>query len=244
MELDSTQLGSISSFAVRTAHFAECVAEAHQLGYGPGRHTRPWSLDFQRQAAPIYAETFPAAYRRGLADASRLIATYMDCVEISEPTAAEWGIVAQFLRAMSKALAEASDVVSVAPQAGRASIGGPLPAVLRYELFAELLNSRGVTRLRDAANATKEYCQTHLQYVPTAQEIEWIISIANRIPVEELAKYNNLSTRSMYNRLESMWKHLGVSSQVQGVALAVQKGWIAPPPACFHKSSDQKSEGA
>ncbi len=34
----------------------------------------------------------------------------------------------------------------------------------------------------------------------------------------------------MYHRLEAMWKRLGVSTPVQGVALAVQKGWIVPPP--------------
>ncbi len=240
------QLGSINSFAVRTVRFTECIAEAHRLGHGPGPHARPWSLDFQRRAAPVYAEAFPAAYRRGIADASKLVANYManymEGATVPEPTATEWSIITEFLHTTSKALSEASDVASLNPEAGRASISGTLPAVLRYELFAELLNVQGVTLLQSAAMAVVSFCQANLPATPNAIELEWIISLANRVPVEELAERYNLSARNMYRRLESMWKHLGVGSQVQGVALAVQHGWIALPPTSGQESADQENE--
>jgi len=69
-----------------------------------------------------------------------------------------------------------------------------------------------------------------VRVVPTAQELEWIISVAVQEPVDELAERNKTSTRGMYRRIEKMWERLGAANQVQGIALAVQQGWIAPPP--------------
>lgn len=112
----------------------------------------------------------------------------------------------------------------------KAEIGSSPPAVLRYERFAELLHPSGVARLEKAAVAVARHCESHLSAVPSAQELEWIISVAAHEPIDVLAKRNNTSTRGMYRLLEAMWKRLGVRSQVQGVARAVQMGWIAPPP--------------
>ena len=230
MELSRTQWGTVSSFAVRTAHLAECVAEAHGLGHGPGRHQKPWGIGFQRLACLVYAETLSVEYLRGMADASGSCAELMGAAAPYESVASDWEVVAEFLRVTSEALLGMPEVAVVSPRTGTAEIGSSPPAVLQYERFAGLLRPEGVARLKEAATAVARCCESHLGVVPSAQELEWIISVAAREPIGALAKNNNVSTRGMYRLLEAMWKRLGVHNQVQGVALAVQKGWIAPPP--------------
>lgn len=230
VELSRAHWGSVGSFAVRIAHFAECVAEAHRLGHGPGESRKPWGIGFQRRACLIYRQTLSAEYLRGVADASGYCAELMLGAVPEDGVAADWKIVAEFLRSTSRALREVPEIAEVAPEAGAAEIGPVPPAVLRYELLAELLNSQGVARLRDAAGAVTRCCEPHVQVVPTAQELEWIISVAAHEPVAELAKRNETTTRGMYRRIEKRWERLGVANQVQGVALAVQRGRVGPPP--------------
>jgi len=153
-----------------------------------------------------------------------------------DPGSADWEVVAEFLRTTADALLEVSEVAAIAPEVGAVDIGSMAPAVLRYERFAELLHSEGVARLMRAATAVARSCEVHLQIAPSAQEIEWIISVAAQEPIEELAMRNETSTRGMYRRIEKMWERLGVANQVQGVAYAVQQGWIAPPPFDSGKS--------
>lgn len=230
MELSRAEWGSVGSFAVRIAHFAGCVAEAHGLGHGPGRDRKPWGVGFQRQAGLIYAQTLRTEYLRGMADASGYCARLMDGAVPEDGVAADWEIVAEFLRSSSQALREMPEVAEVASRAGANEIRSTSPPVLRYERFAELLHSQGVARLGDAAGAVARCCEAHVQVVPTAQELEWLVSVAAQEPIEVLAERNQTSTRGMYRRMEKMWERLDVANQVQGVALAVQRGWIAPPP--------------
>lgn len=206
------------------------MAEAHRLGHGPGKFRKPWGIGFQRRACSIYAQTLSAEYLRGIADASGYCAGLMDGAVPDDGVAADWEIVAEFLRSTSEALGAMPEVAGAASGAGAAEIGSTSPPVLRYELFAELLNSQGVARLGEAAGAVARCCESHVQVVPTAQELGWMLSVAAQEPVEHLAERNDTSTRGMYRLLEAMWKRLGVRNQVQGVALAVQMGWIAPPP--------------
>lgn len=241
MVLNGVDLGAINSFAVRVVHLSECVTEAHRAGHGPGQHGRPWELDFQRRAVSVYADTYPPAYLRGVSDASRRTAKLMSEVEVEEPTAADWDIMARFLRSTASALAENPEISAITPEIGRSSIASTATGLLRYERFAELLHPHGADRLRDAASAVARHCQARLSVTPTAQEIEWIISVAVNEPIEQLAERSHMSTRGAYHRLEALWKRLGVSTPVQGVALAVQQGWIMPPPYDQHMIDNPKN---
>lgn len=231
VELSRGQWGAVGSFAVRIAHFAECVAEAHGLGHGPGDSRKPWGIRFQQRTCSIYAQTLSAEYLRGVADASGHCAGVMEQADPEDEVAADWEIVAQFLRSTAVALGEMPAVAAVAGDAGTAEIASTSPPVLRYELFAELLHPRGAVRLRKAAAAVARCCESHVRVVPTARELEWLISVSAGVPVADLAKCNETSVRGMYRRLEKTWERLGVANQVQGVALAVQEGWIAPLPS-------------
>ena len=149
-----------------------------------------------------------------------------------------WHAVRAYLRSTARALLADPDVEAIAPKTGATQIAATPPAHLRHEVFAELLHPRGARRLADAATAVARYCEARLPAAPTAQEIEWIIAVAAREPIAALANRNATTTRGMYRRLGSMWKRLGVANQVQGVALAVQQGWIMPPS---HTPAEQQS---
>ena len=120
VELSRAEWGSVSSFAVRTARFAGCVAEAHRLGHGPGGSRKPWGIGFQRQVCLVYARTLRAEYLRGVADASAYCAELMDGVEPEDEVAAEWRVVAEFLGSTSQALGEMPEVADVASEMGAA----------------------------------------------------------------------------------------------------------------------------
>ena len=150
--------------------------------------------------------------------------------EIDEPGAVHWEIVAQFLRATANALDEDPEITAITPEVGRSDLASGATGLVRYERFAELLHPQGAAQLQDAASTVARYCQARLSVAPTAQELEWLISVAVNEPIEQLAERSHMSTRGVYHRLETLWKRLGVSTPVQGVALAVQRGWIAPPP--------------
>ena len=209
---------------------AGCVAEAHGLGHGPGRLRKPWGIGFQRRACSIYALTLGPEYLRGIADASGYCAGLMDGAVPEDGITVDWEIVAEFLRSTSEALRQMPEVAEVASRAGVDEIGSTSPPVLRYELFAELLNSKGVARLEEAAGAVARCCESHVQVMPTAQELEWLLSLAAQEPIDGLAERNKTSIRGMYRRIEKMWERLGAANHVQGIAFAVQEGWIAPPP--------------
>lgn len=242
VDSSSTAWGSIRSFAVRTAHLSECVSEAHSLGHGPGRFRKPWTMEFQRKACTVYAETLGTSYLRGVADASRYCAGLMDSTKPGDEIAADWKVVAEFLGTTAEALYEVPEVAVIDPMTGAEQISSVPPAVLRYDLFAELLHSAGVDRLRRAADAVAQNCELQLDAVPTAIEVEWIISVASQEPMSELASRNTTSIRGMYRLLEALWARLGVRNQVQGVALAIQQGWIAPSKL-FDESIERSTLG-
>ena len=238
MNSECSGFGSINSFAVRVALFASRVIEAHDAGFGPGRHTEPWSVDFQRLAALVFAETLHPAYRRGVADSSLRVAELMDRQLHEADIGDSWHKMSAYLRTTGQALLADPEVQAISPQSGATQIAATPPAHMRHEVFAELLHPQGARDLHGAAVAVAHYCDAQLPAAPTALELEWIISVAAQEPIDALADRNGVSVRGMYRRLASMWKRLGVATQVQGVALAVQQGWIAP---LAHAAAEQQS---
>ncbi len=107
----------------------------------------------------------------------------MDGAEVEKSTGASWGIVTEFLRSTADALAENPQLAAVAPEAGRSDLASSATGLVRYERFAQLLSEDGICRLRDAASTVAGYCQARLAVAPTAQELEWIISVAVNEPI-------------------------------------------------------------
>ena len=44
----------------------------------------------------------------------------------------------------------------------------------------------------------------------------------------DVANELGFSERSLYRRLDVIWRQLGVSSRTEGLAIVVSKGWVDP----------------
>lgn len=68
----------------------------------------------------------------------------------------------------------------------------------------------------------------------TAAELEWLHRLATGATVGQLAVGVGYSERAMFRRLQAVYRRLGVSTRIEAVVLAQERGWldlVDPRPA-------------
>ncbi len=223
----------ISCFALQVGCMSKQVLKAQKLGYGPGKYSDPWDPRFQYLAAKLYATTFTPAYCRGLADSCLQVAKVMENTACSDDIDFAWGVLRIYLRSAAQSILADPEVKTIDRAANGIQIMSTLPGHLHHEVFAALLSKQGAKRLYDAASSVMQFCNNQLPSAPSGSELEWVVAVAKDEPIQLLAQQYNLPLRSAYRRLQDLWAHFEVKNAVQGVALAVQRRWIAPPPKAY-----------
>ncbi len=101
--------------------------------------------------------------------------------------------------------------------------------VLPFGELAQLVSRQGPRQLNAHASAVAAACGELLSQNPlTCEEQLWLSSLAVGRSVVYLAREVSLSERSMYRRLDDVWRRLGTSNRAEGMALAASSGWIGP----------------
>ena len=153
----NADINEIGVTAARVRRFGEALSQGHSFGINPGAELEPWSLEFQRSAIALYAETISWDYMISIARAFSRRASIMDVLSVPNVTDESWGILRQYLQSVSTAVLEAVPV-----EHQRAwplpSIGHVTPPVLPFEKLAALIHADGVAKLTIAALDVEVAC--------------------------------------------------------------------------------------
>lgn len=214
--------------ARRIFFYAESIEQAHSLGLGPGSHDELWSMDFHRAAVWIYEETLPWAYLVPLARGFCDIAALMG--EHTVPTSAphHWRTVAEYLHnAGTVLLGHAPPEATAMPPAE--DLADRTPAVMRFDALAQMASAEGARTLRLAADDVASSIETAVGSARpdlSDEELSVLRSLATGRRMVEIAEEHGLSERSLYRMLRDIWRTLGATSRMEGMAIAIREGLL------------------
>lgn len=219
------QLRVVLRHVVPIEQYAIRIAEAHGLGYGPGKHTDIWGVEFQRKAQEVWKETLPPLFQRQVANSFEHCAWLMDSVSPDESVAGDWENVARYLGAVAAAVEEDPDCAELEVPSDSPEIGH-MPEVIHYERLAELMHPDVVEELRAAAAAVARFCRFSSLSAPNETQLTCLQGLANGEKHADLAKRLGYSERHLQRILADLWRQFGVDNTTEGVAFAVTQGWI------------------
>ena len=229
MDISDEQLRVILRHVVPIEQYATRIAEAHDLGHGPGEHTDIWGLEFQRQAQKVWRETLPPHFQRQVADSCNRCVWLMGSVLPEESIESDWENVARYLGAVAAAINEDPECAEQEVP-GDSSDTGYMPEVIHYERLAELMHPDAAERLRATAAAVAQYCRINSSVAPNEMQLACLQGLANGEKHTDLAKRLGYSERHLQRLLADMWHQFGVNNTTEGVAFAVVQGWITIKP--------------
>lgn len=228
MDASDDQLRVVLRHVVPVEQYAIRIAEAHGLGYGPGEHIELWSVEIQRKAAKIWKETLPSSFLSQVAESYGRCSEFMGNITPNGSTAGDWESVARYLAAVAIAIGEDPECAVSQESADLLSAGG-MPEVIHYERLAELMHPDAVEKMRAAAAAVAQTCRRSWRNAPDEIQLACLQGLANGERHADLAHRLGYSQRHLQRILADMWNQFGVDNTIQGVALAVQNGWITVP---------------
>lgn len=219
-------VAAIGVVACRIRRFAEAVQQAHEFGLGPGTASEPWTVEFQRQAVPVYASALPWDYLVGLAGGFENAADLMVTVAGPKTAALEWSRMQQYLRSAAKAIFEKAPS-ETAPLLRRAEDLDPVtPPVMPFDKIARLIDCEGAEQLRLTGAAIERCCGDIDDCPLTDQELEWMRRMLLGDRSIDIAHDAGYSERSFYRALSELWDRLDVDNRNEAIALAVDRGWM------------------
>ncbi len=228
MQLSDGQLRVVLRHAAPIEQYACRIAEAHSLGHGPGGYTDVWGVEFQRKAQEVWKETLPPSFERQVADSYERCAWLMGSASPDESVVGDWENVARYLGAVSAAIDEDPDCAEQEVPSASPDIGH-IPEVIHYEKLAEMAHPDAVERLRAGAAGVARFCRFNTSVAPDKTQLGCLQGLANGEIHADLAKRLGYSERHLQRILADMWHQFGVGGTIQGVAFAVQNGWVSVP---------------
>ncbi len=225
MQFSDGPLQVVLRHAVPIEQYACRIAEAHDLGYGPGEHTDIWGVESQRKAQKVWKETLPPSFLRQVADSYERCAWLMGSGLPDESVVGDWENVARYLGAVAAAIDEDPDCAVQMETSDPPGIEN-MPEVIHYEKLAELLHPDAAERLHAAAGAVARFCRFNSSIAPDKMQLACLQGLANGEKHADLAKRLGYSERHLQRILAGMWHQFGVDSTIQGVSHAVAQGWI------------------
>ena len=221
-------LGVILRHVVPIEQYAFRIAEAHELGYGPGENIEFWSLGLQRKARDVWKETLPPLFLSQVVESYGRCAALMNNVSSDDAVARDWWNVAKYLEAVAVAIGEDPDCAAGRNSSDALDVGG-LPEVIHYERLAELMHPDAVESLRGAAAGVAQSCRFGLQAAPSEIQLACLQGLANGEKHAELARRLGYSERHFQRVLADLWNQFGVENTIEGVAYAAAQGWVTVP---------------
>ena len=190
------------------------------LGIREGPHGRPWTEAFLRDAVEVCAETLPVWYMSEMSSLFRHGTESMEGRSILVSQAEDWLIVIQHLRNARGALAKWVDSQRESGPSQLARLVTPadrVPSILRFDRLAGLTTSEGARRLAGAAHIVRQDLARASDWPLTSEQRRLLRAVASGAAVADIAEEFGYSRRSMYRRLSSLWRSLGVTGRMEAV---------------------------
>jgi len=221
-------IAAIGVAAGRIRRYCEAIAQGHDFGIGQGQHNELWSIEYQRDATPIYAETIPWDYLHDLAASFDRIAGQMLVLSVPQETVQAWDMVHRYLRSATTALTEAAPqpVLKIATDEAVPIIEPVTPPLMRFGKLAAITNSEGTAALLDAARQVEHACGKDDRNPLTEQEKAWIHRLIAGDRVADISTNDGYSERSMYRALSDLWDRLGVRNRTEAIAHVIDNQWL------------------
>jgi len=217
----------IGKTARRIRRFFEAMSQGHDFGISPGPHDHPWTLEFQRDATPIYAETCPWEYLLGLCNAYEELADLMDTRPATDELKTEWTHMQEYLRSTGTAMrSRAPDEVGPLMLAHAEDIEPQAPPVVLFGRLATLVSIEGARNWAQEVGRIEAWCGQEASCPITEQERVWLRRISAGDRTLDIARDSGYSERSLYRALADLWCRLQVDNRVEAVAVATKNGWI------------------
>ncbi len=215
----------------RIAGGAAAIVEAHHLGVPEGPHSRPWAIEYHREAVHIYNESLPSRYQLDMAALFGRCAKTMSEYSIPARLAEDWVIISDYLT-----LARSTILDSLAPQ-GADAAGAPAaleaianreapPMVIRFDALARLTATDGARRLHRAAVEVRQQMESPVPAALDERELRLLKHLADGASIADIAQELGYSQRSVYRAMASLWETLGVNGRTEGVQRATAQGLI------------------
>ncbi|WP_419919198.1 helix-turn-helix domain-containing protein [Candidatus Poriferisocius sp.] len=101
--------------------------------------------------------------------------------------------------------------------------------LVRYEELAKLFHPELVNKLHNAATVIVRYCRFDSPFVPDDFQLACLQRLANGEHYADIANHMRYSKRQIQRKLTDLWNQLGVDNPTQGLAIAVEQGWVTIP---------------
>lgn len=125
-------------------------------------------------------------------------------------SAADASLGVRAMRAGARSVVAREVTVSALQRAVSATLGGE--AVMPTEVADLLVTGRGGRAPRGL--------------VPSAEQIDWLRRLSDGWTVARLALDTGYSERAMYRLLRALYQRIGVSTRLEAIVLAHDKGWF------------------
>ena len=225
--LDDDLRSAIGLVAGRVRRYGQAIAQGHAFGIEPGNHVELHTIEYQRAATPIYAETLPWSYLSELAAKFNEAAAQMSMVDAPDEIAESWDVLHGYLRSATTALTEAAPgPPKTATPEDIATIAPTTPPVMRFGHLARIVHPDGATRLIEAARQVEHACGEDDVCPLSEQEKSWMLRIIDGDRTLDIAADDGYSERSLYRALSELWDRLGVDNRLEAIALVTDNGWL------------------
>lgn len=214
--------------AQRVANFGRSLQDAHALGHGPGSFDDISTRQFHDEAVKVNAETLPWSYMLAIADRFLTAARQLTARAVPLAVVDEWILVIDFLRSAGASMSSAAP--DPPPEPNDLGVLTSTVSVMPFDRLAALVSERGARSLAEAGDAVASVLALDVERSPLSEHETALLNqlIAGR-RIIEVAEQHGYAERTLHRKLNEIWERLGAKSRVDGLALAVAKGWIDPP---------------
>jgi len=228
-----------AELVMRTSSFSLSLAnglrEAHHFGHGPGQAEHLCDPDLHARAAAVHSKTLPLEYlertARSFAECSRLM-TQFAAQPPTDPLPPGWATFIEYLDVVAMSLtgdAQHDRQYDHARPDPTVSDAVAAPAVIRYDLLAELMSISVVKELIEISASVRAYAARAMRPSITDEELGWLQRLAHGDRVLDIALDSGLSERTMHRSLQQLWPKLGAHGRADGMITASRLGLLDPP---------------
>ena len=220
--------------ATRVATFGQAILEAHSFGFGPGLIDDLTSAEFHNRAIDAIATSLPWPYLVTIGRHFSEIASIIAKNGAGECDVDDWLTVMDFLRSAS------ASTLSKAPDEALSSSNNSeqsfivlerSPSVMRFDLLAEISSQVGAEALAAAAvsvaTAWSDGTEARTSSLGLSEiEIQVIRRLATGMSVLDIGQEIGYSERTVYRKLDQIWRKIGASSKADGIVRISKAGLL------------------